>query len=341
MARAFSGKVFNRPPGSSATELGAVADLRHWASASAGLRCLGVNIEHDWRVRPDRALEFLGHALPSGYDLKARLRSYFKEKIRTNDPDFTKPHNQNNYRAELSSRVKLVSVFQVNMTELLVKAFDAVGRGGGLSAAQPPATAVQDLHTELKTLFPEASQSIALSEAAHRYLDEVFRLCAGGPTGTPTYHPVWAALDSEFHPFLQRSPDVWLSILGIPVPADPVLCLCLRYSAGSVNQVFLPSVLESDGWPEHFPSPAPECDWKGAPTTRPSGGHTMSLHPIERPLLQEFIHCDFRRRATMVVGWGWTAGASSQCGLESARESHHSTLQSRYNNVNKWMIAPV
>ena len=58
-----------------------------------------------------------------------------------------------------------------------------------------------------------------------------------------------------------------------------------------------------------------------------------------KPLMVEFVHADFERKAEMVVGWGWTSD-QPQLDLKDARVKHHARLSKVYPDVSSWLKEP-
>lgn len=347
MSRSFSGKVFDRLPGDSESSRSLVADLvRLSGDVDPNRRAVGVNVESDWRVNSNREEGFyqsVSTSLPPAErpdGVEEMLREFFWKKIRGNPmPDFLLPYNAERRRNMVNRDTWLVNVFKFpEVPEVIEPGAIAISLGGVLRAS--------GITGLLREVFPIGSppQYSATSQVVLEDRQRKFLATCLSRGRKPNFHPTWAGFWDELTPFVEMGPDQWLAAFGVRSERRR-LCLLLRYRLKALNggPLFMPTYLEADCNPEHFPGPAPRCMWLGSDLEHPVGGHPMSLH-LETdvgPMLQEFIHEDFERDVDMVVDWGWTSEPSPAKEVERARHDHYGRLSNFYSGINFWLADPV
>ena len=343
MPRAFSGKIFDRDVAGWGTSLSvarAVDELTLWAAGSCDRnRAYGANCEHDWRVPRARVNEvWATDPLPLPDDrLDVRILDHVAEQNKTN-LSFLRLENKCN-RAKPVPSAELFNAMRLRgEKESRLRALTAAGM---MLAKGSSDTQIQQA---LEALFPPGSAvvippgtalgtPVKLTDSQQQFLKEVFR-------PAPVKRAVWVTLFKDIKDRLAAGPDAWLAAVGVRIdkhnrktgdPIPPQLFFALRYRKEYLTLV-RPSVFEVHDYPEHFPNP---------PANDPDyGGHPIGLTDVEldRPFLKEFVHADFKRHLTMVVGWGWTD--QNQLDLRDARVKHHDRLTKVNSGVPAWMKEP-
>lgn len=341
MARLFSGKVFDRASRVKCSQRLAAGLEELTRDVEPSRKAVGVNVEADWRVTPEREIFFCASIEKSERqkekpeDVLAMLYEfYYKHVRRVPNPDFLAEHNKLNRRSEIDRATLLVNVLRFPQgNDAIEPGAVEVGLGGTLTH--------RGAVDVLEEVFPPANTAKwdrPLDDRQMRFLEKCFQREA-----KPNYHPVWSCFWDDLSPYVELGPDFWLSAVGVR-SSGKRLCLLFRYDIKAIGgPPFIPSCLEANDCPEHFPSPPPTCDFKELQGCLPVGGHPVSLHAdTERdPMPQEFIHQDFVREPKMVVAWGWTDALFSAKPLGVAREHHYSRLIKNYSHIKKWLQEPV
>lgn len=344
MPRAFSGKIFDRHVagwGTSPSVVRAVDDLTSWAAGSCDRdRAHGTNCEHDWRVPRARVSELWAtDPLPLPDDrLDARILDHVAEQNKKG-LSFLRFENECNHAKRAGPFTELFNSMRLRgEKEFRLRALTAAGMVLAKGSSD------EQIQQALEVLFPPGAAvvippgapfgtPVKLTDSQQRFLEEVFR-------PAPVKRAVWVTLFKDIKDRLADGPDAWLAAVGVRIdkhhrkngdPIPPQLLFTLRYRKEYLTLV-RPSVFEVHDYPEHFPNP---------PAKDPHyGGHPIGLTDVElgRPFLKEFVHADFKRNLTMVVGWGWTD--QNQLDLRDARVKHHDRLTKVNSGVPTWMKEP-
>jgi hypothetical protein len=148
------------------------------------------------------------------------------------------------------------------------------------------------------------------------------------------YQPVWATTLAAFEPYLDREPERWLQVLGIPSP-PPRWLMLLSYTVAEAGTLVRPTVLDCAWNGYHFPSP-PQASLA-------AGGHPMDLRisPTAATLFPEYIHKQILHK---VAHWTDLGGKIGRVGLPDStalvdqRKAHLALLARGYGpDVLSWM----
>ncbi len=358
MSRVFTEKLFNRPL---TPDHWAFPELKTWASLdtaefeTASKRAMGANLEADWRVSPERQRTWESIALSPAHmriPLAARIHAVRRDQNHlTSPPDFLKRPNRGNYVPEIFGSTNLVHIFRFESFHRAAVAAALPASNPLVSASDINSVSGSDIESQLKTLFPPTRavtkvQGMPQQEWLPRrdFLQRFFAELAplnSGSTPSAQWHGIWVGLWDEFEPHFNLGPADWLHAFGVRPPVSNMLCMVMRYAASHVRPLVRPATIDAGWYPDHFPNPAPGCQWVNPHRYPPLGGHPVHLGNGSQTLLQEFIHRDRRRSADWVVGWAWLPEGEPAGSLPGARAAHYQLLESNYIGVKHWLPEPI
>ncbi len=302
---------------------------------------MGANIECDHRVPTARFAQLasipVAGPLYADRRLQVGVTDYAsKFNYNTATPAFLSSLNDVNIRLKMTGAVPLVSVFQFKKRQSSTIA-------QALNPGLVGSTEFSQLCQELKRLFPDdrpTGLGSTLNKSAIDFLDRFFTLQWSG--GRNQYHGVWAGRWREFEALAETNAATWMSAMGVRIPAEPSLCLLLRYDASEVYPLVRPTILEAGWYPEHFPSPQ-SASWCVGKPCPPTGGHPMGLDDGTPALAlrAEYVHRDRERKSSWVYAWAWVQPASTpSITLPSARRRHWELLKGHYDRIEDWLSEP-
>jgi hypothetical protein len=323
--------------------------LAEWLGfVDSSWRSMARNVMHDHRVSEARAASFdryVDHPCTSS-GLNRGVVNYFKKEIRNE----TLPHylnravNENNF---LTGRGLLP---MIHKDVRLVRVLDLNGLRFVIQWGNEPAHRKREWETALLN-FPTSltdhdvtnwlngelrgKSSSQIAAFVETILDIVNSYAHGEP-----YQPIWATALAAFEPYLDKEPDRWLQLLGIP-SLPPRWLILLSYSVAEAGILVRPTTLDAAWNGYHFPSP-PQASVA-------SGGHPMDLRidPEATTLLPEYIHKQIPHKLAHWTELGGKIGRTSapdSTALTDQRAAHLELLAEApaYGpDVLRWMPAAV
>jgi len=295
------------------------------------------NIRYDRRVSVEREeeLDVYVKGEPKIWtDLQRPIGDYFWEKVRRNgDPDYVRGINRQNIvvggtenHHGLRDEVELGTV--LDLRGLL-----PVYRWAQSTGIEPFASAIGDFERDENLLLYLDRVCRGTTEEISAFLARLFEALGRKLQEDEPFNPTWAVLWKDLEAVLDKQPERWLEVLGIPKQEPGRWLIVLRYRVRDTGTLVRPTLLDA-GWNAyHFPSP---------PLLPPaSGGHPMNLRGQAGGLLREYVHSQIPHTIAH-----WEAGRKKirrteravTCRLMEQRARHHQRLVDLYGNeIREWL----